>query len=191
MMGELRDIPQNSYQCTSKVKGDAVGLSRRCISIATGAITLLLTTLLTSSAQADDMFLASGVIEELGVMAFLWIAVTPFAEAVVLNAFFKQGFWRALGYSLLANLASMLLSLLWAGMFQEPGWKLALMAHQWGVIPRLLLRSYVITTAEEGMVVALLVRNKISTKTVFIAVAVANLVSYAMITFIFLSMFHI
>lgn len=49
------------------------------------------------------------------------------------------------------------------------------------ILARLLIRSLVITVAEEGMVVALLMRNRRSIGTVSAAVAFANLASYALI----------
>ena len=190
MMYGLHSMLRNGYQRASEVIGEIGGVRRRRITIAAGAVALLLTTLLAGSAAlADDMFLASGAFEALGRMAFLfvvWIVVTPFVEAWILTAFLKLGYPRALAYAILANLVSALLGLLWAGLFQEPGWKTALLDRQWAVLPRMLLRSYVVTTAEEGMVVALLIRNTKNIGTVFTAVVVANLVSYAMITAVFL-----
>jgi hypothetical protein len=146
------------------------------------AIALPFAVLLAASpASADDMFMASGALQAMGLAFIIWIGATLFIEAWILNAFLKLGYRRALAYSILANLASALLSLLWAGMFQEGGWKIALLSHHWGILARLLVRSYVVTTAEEGMVVALLMRNRRSTGTVFAAVGVANLASYALI----------
>ena len=144
-------------------------------------------------ALADDMFLASGfgdafvALAVIGLLIFIgWIVATIFVEALILNVFLKLGYLRCLGYSFLANAVSALLGLLWAGLFQEGGWKLALLSGAWGPFARLLIRSYVVTTAEEGMVVALLVRNRRSIGTVFTAVSIANLVSYALFVVIYL-----
>ena len=199
-MPETHNMPQNGYRYSRGVKRETGSVRRRRISIAIGAIALLLATLLASSpALADDMFLASGFLEAIGLMFIIWIGVTLFVEALILNAFLKLGYsepggpgsfglgyLRALGYSFVANLVSALLSWLWAGLFQEGGWKVALLAHQWGPLARLFIRSYVVTTAEEGMVVALLVRNRRSIGTVFTAVCVANLASYVLIAVIYL-----
>jgi len=192
-MDKLHNVPQNDCQCGSEVKGEIGRVRRQRVRIAAGATALLLTTLLAGSAAvADDMFLASGAFESLGRWAFLfvvWIVITPFLEALILTAFLKLGYPKALGYAILANLVSVLLSLLWAGLFQEGGWKTALVDRNWAVLPRLLVRSYIVTAAEEGIVVALLVRNTRSIGTVFTSVLVANLASYVMITVIFLCVF--
>ena len=158
------------------------GACRPALRLLLSGIALLFVALLAvSPASADDMMMASGVLEAMGWAFIIWIGATLFIEAWILNAFLKLGYRRALAYSVLANLASALLSLLWAGMFREGGWKIALLSHEWGTLARLLVRSYVVTVAEEGMVVALLMRNRRSIGTVLAAVALANLASYALI----------
>jgi hypothetical protein len=200
-MDGIRSVLRRRAQHVGEMGQQAGGARRPATSILLGVIALLLATLLAASpALADDMFLASGALEAIGWMFIIWIGATLFVEAWILNAFLKlgypepgtprpfgHGYLRALGYSVLANLASALLSLLWAGLFQEGGWKMALLSREWGILWRLLIRSYVVTTAEEGMVVALLVRNRRSIGTVFTAVAVANLVSYVLIAMIYLT----
>lgn len=181
-MARIRSMPHGGSQHGREVKERTGGVCGPGISILLRAIALPLAALLAvSPASADDMMMASGVLEAMGWAFIIWIGATLFIEAWILNAFLKLGYRRALAYSVLANLASALLSLLWAGLFQESGWKIALLSHEWGILLRLLVRSYVVTMAEEGMVVALLMRNRRSIGTVFTAVALANLASYALI----------
>jgi len=199
-MAGIRSVLCGSSKHLGEIGERAGGACRPAVSIALGVVALLSAALLAvTPASADDMFMASGVSEAMGLAFFIWIGVTLFIEAWILNAFLKLGYPepgippsyglgypRALAYSILANLASALLSLLWAGMFREGGWKIALLSHEWGTLARLLVRSYVVTVAEEGMVVALLMRNRRSIGTVFTAVAVANLASYALIAVMYL-----
>jgi len=181
-MAGIRSVLRGSFKHLGQIGERAGGPCRPAVSIALGVVALLSAALLAvTPASADDMFMASGVLEAMGLAFIIWIAATLFIEAWILNAFLKLGYRRALAYSILANLASALLSLLWAGMFREGGWKIALLSHEWGALARLFVRSYVVTVAEEGMAVALLMRNRRSIGTVFAAVAVANLASYALI----------
>jgi hypothetical protein len=104
---------------------------------------------------------------------------TWFIEAAVLNYILELGYWRCFVYSLLANLATFFLGLIWAKALGEGGWKGAFMLGQLGRLALLFLRSFVVTVAEEGCIIVLLVGKQRDAKATLGAVLAANALTYA------------
>jgi hypothetical protein len=104
---------------------------------------------------------------------------TWFIEAAVLNYILKLDYSLAFTYSLVANLVSFFLGLIWASVLGESGWKAAFMFGQLDRMALLFLRSFVVTVAEEGLIILLLVGKGRDNKTTLGAVLAANAVSYA------------
>ena len=121
--------------------------------------------------------------------AFLWeflvalviIPVTTcLVEARILSFFLKIGYLRCLGYATVANSVSMAIGLVWLHSSGGEGWKTALVTGQTDVLLVLLVRSFLVTLAEETVVILSIVHESAGVGLVFKAVAAANVVSYAM-----------
>ena len=100
-------------------------------------------------------------------------------EAGILKLFFKVGYVRCLWYAVVANLVSTGIGLLWMVYSNGGGWKTAIFDHEMGRLTLLLVRSFLVTVAEETLVVLLLVGKLADVRTVLKAVTAANVVSYA------------
>jgi len=146
--------------------------------------------LLPAAAQADDMI--GGNLESLGeallmaavaavaaVLAFT--AVACLLEGYVMNLFLKLGYRRCFWYAVVANLVSMGLGLIWYYAGGEVGWKTALVHGEFGRVALLMARSFVITLAEETVVVVLLVRKQRDFQATLKAMIAANAASYAIL----------
>jgi len=146
--------------------------------------------LLPAAAHADDMIMGNlgGMLVLFGLAAVAAVAAVVgftaaacFVEGYIMNLFLKLGYRRCFWYAVAANLVSMGLGLIWYYAGGRVGWKTALIHGEFGRVALLLARSFVITVAEETMVVVLLVRKQRDFGTVFKAVAAMNAVSYAIL----------
>jgi hypothetical protein len=156
-------------------KGRASSCSRaKFVAVLLAAVAVLV--LLAVPAFAD------GVAAEFDIYATVvipFIIATWFIEAAVLNYILKLGYRRCFSYSLIANLASFFLGLIWVGVLGEAGWKEALIHGEVGRARLLLLRSFVVTVAEEGLIILLLVGKQRDNKATLAAVPAANALTYA------------
>jgi hypothetical protein len=141
-------------------------------------------------ARADDMiagnlgamFVFLGATAVVTVSALLAFAgATCFLEAYIMNLFLKLGYRECFWCAVVANLTSMGLGLIWYFAGGQMGWKTALIHGETGRVMFLLARSFVITVAEETVVVALLVRKERDLLITLKAVVAMNAVSYALL----------
>ena len=161
----------------------------RCFAC-TAAATALLSAAGVSPAHADPLggmwagdAMGSGLLfAALGALAVFLacVAVVLLVEAKILNLFLKTGFWRCLGYSTPANVASGVVGWLWRMAAGTGGWKLAVVHHEWNTLAVLFVRSYLVAVAVEGLIVVLMVGKRADAKTVIKAVAWANAASYVL-----------
>ena len=169
-------------------------MNRRLALTSLCGVSFALLVLTAGPARANDgWFLNPGAAERLGhlltVVLIGWLAAySPFTwlvEAAVLNAFLKRGYWNCFGYAAAANTVSTAVGAIWfwaatqEGTATAKGWKMAFVDATYAKVAILMVRSYIVTVAEETVVVALVARLKdirISLK----AVAAANAVSYAL-----------
>ncbi len=151
-----------------------------------GALLLLLPT----AALADDMIMgnlggalllmgAAAVAAGIGLGALT--VVVCLLEAWVMDRFLRLGFRRCFWLAVAANLVSMLLGLVWYHAGGQVGWKTALVHGEFGAVAWLLLRSFVITVAEETVVIMFVLRRQRDFETAFKAVAWANAASYGLL----------
>ena len=118
-----------------------------------------------------------------------WLAAySPFTwlvEAAILNAFLRRGYWNCFGYAAAANIVSTVVGAVWffvatqEGTATAKGWKMAFVDATYAKVAVLMLRSYIVTVAEETVVVALVARLR-DIRIPLKAVAAANAVSYAL-----------
>ena len=146
--------------------------------------------LLPAAARGDDMIMGNfgGILLVFGLAVVTAVAAVAafmaaacLVEGYVMNLFLKLGYRRCFWYAVVANLVSMGLGLIWYYAGGEVGWKTALVHGEFGRVALLMARSFVITLAEETVVVALLVRKQRDFGTVFKAVVAMNAVSYALL----------
>ena len=114
----------------------------------------------------------------------LYVGAVCLVEAGILKLFFKIGYVKCLGYAAVANFVSAGIGFLWqlypGGIWHlGEGWKAAIAQHETGRLTILLVRSFLVTVAEETVVILLLARKWAGVGLVLKAVAVANVVSYA------------
>jgi hypothetical protein len=150
----------------------------------------VLLVLLPAAARADDMIAGNlgGLLVLFGVAIVVSVgavvgftAVTCFLEGYIMNLFLKLGYRRCFWYAVVANLVSMGLGLIWYYAGGQTGWKTALRHGEFGAVALLLARSFIITIAEETVVVVLLLRKQRDFETAFKAVAAMNAASYALL----------
>jgi len=146
--------------------------------------------LLPTAAFADDMIMGNlgGALLLMGAAALAAAAgvggftvAVCLLEASLMDRFLKLGYRRCFGYAVVANLVSMGLGLIWYEAGGRVGWKTALIQGEFGMVAWLLLRSFIITLAEETVVVMLLLRKQRDFETTFKAVLAANAGSYALL----------
>jgi len=126
----------------------------------------------------------TGIFLEALLIWLLYVGAVCLVEAGILKLFFKIGYVRCLGYAAVANFVSAGIGFLWMlypGGIWNPreGWRAAILEHETGRLTILLVRSFLVTVAEETVVIVLMARKVADMRTVFKAVAVANIVSYA------------
>jgi hypothetical protein len=169
-----------------KQRGDPVSQAARRQSlvfylVGGGAALLLLAA---AAARANDIsWEAANRVAGYAVFAFL-AAYSPavwLVEAAILNIFLERGYWRCLGYAAVANIVSTGIALLWYYNWgQETGWKMSLVDGPPGRTGALFVRSYLVTVAEETVVVLLMLGKLGNVRTALKSVAAANAVSYAL-----------
>lgn len=141
-----------------------------------------------SAALADDMIgLSPAALNAMGhAMTFAFVAflasyspVIWVVEAAVLQRLIPLPFRQWLLYSAIANIVSSAISLLWYfGLdHSEQGWKTSLLAKSPFLI--LFVRSFLVTVAEETVVVALFLGTRATFRRGLGAVVAANGVTYA------------
>ena len=112
-----------------------------------------------------------------------WIVYAVFVsliEALVLRLVLKIGYRWSLLYAVAANAVSTVIGALWYMAGEGMGWKTAWMMERWQIVVPLLLRSYLVTVAEESVVIALILRKRFDIAAILKVVAAANAVSYAL-----------
>ena len=170
---------------TAGLPPDRVKLPSR-LRVSLGLIALLV--LLPTAAFADDMIMgnlggalllmgAAALAAGAGVAAFT--AAVCLLEASLMDRFLKLGYRRCFWYAVVANLVSMGLGMIWYQAGGRVGWKTALIHGEFGMVAWLLLRSFIITVAEETVLVMLLLRKQRDFETTVKAVLAANAASYS------------
>jgi len=175
----------------AKQRGDSVSSAARRQSLVFylvgGGAALLV--LVAAAARANDIsWAAANSAFSYAVFAFL-AAYSPavwLVEAAILNVFLKRGYWRCLGYAAVANIVSTGIALLWYSNWgqgnwgQQTGWKTSWLSGPPARTVLLFVRSYLVTVAEESVVVLLMLGKLGNVKTALKSVAAANAVSYAL-----------
>ena len=111
----------------------------------------------------------------------LYAGAVCLVEAGILEFFFQIGYVRCLRYAALANFVSVAIGVLWMAYGNEGGgWKAAILERETGRLAVLLARSFLVTVAEETVVILLLARKSAGVGLALKAVAAANVVSYAL-----------
>jgi hypothetical protein len=105
--------------------------------------------------------------------------VSWFIEAWILNRYLRLGYWKLFGLSALVNIVSTALGFFhWKLLLGFEGWKTAIVYGDWSRVGILFLRSFVITVAEEGLLLMVIVRGR--ARAVWRGVLAANLVTYVL-----------
>ncbi len=148
-----------------------------------GAAALL--TLLASAGYADGPLgnIAFGgflVIFAIPILLFLTLGVS-LLEGYVMDRVLHLGYRRCFWYAVAANVVSTVLGTVWYFAGGETGWKTALAQGEFDRVRVLFARSFVITLAEETVVVALLARKQRGAGDVFLAMVAANVASYVLL----------
>jgi len=105
--------------------------------------------------------------------------VSWFIEAGILRYYLRLGYWKLFGLSALVNVVSTALGLeFWPLVFGQEGWKTAIALGLLDKLAALFLRSFVITIAEEALILVLALRRRV--RAIVIAVVVANLLTYVL-----------
>lgn len=152
-------------------------------SIAFRVAALSLAAAFASRAAADDLFLFHSSISDriLGdVTTIVYSPIIWIIEAFILNAFLKRGYLRCFAYAAAANIASTAVSFLWYVAGDMSGWKTAWVNQRWETFSFLLLRSFLVTTLVEWLVIMLILRRAAYSGLSLRAVAIANVATYAL-----------
>ena len=149
----------------------------------------MLVVLAVTPAYADDFFAGlSAALEHVAniyLTLLVFNVVSWFIEAGILNHYLRVGYWKLFGLSALVNIASTVLGLwFWPWVFGREGWKTAIVYGDWGTLGVLFLRSFVLTVAEEGLILVLALRRRV--RAIVIGVVVANVVTYVLAAIIML-----
>ena len=107
-------------------------------------------------------------------------------EAAVLVFFLDNDFHTCFWYCLAANAVSTIMGFVWVWVFGAGGWKIAMASGKAEFPVLLFARSYVLTVAEETLIIGLVTGYQRSWRHLLKAVATMNGISY---TFIGLDMF--
>lgn len=161
---------------------------RLLVYTAGGAIAALLLT--TAPASANDMGGAVGLFFSLAAF-FVYSVLTWPIEGAILSRFLKVGFWRCLGCAIVANVVSTGLGLVWMEIWGRGGWKVALWNHDYDAFALLLVRSFLITLVEEGIILSLLLRKRRDTRMILKAATWANAITYGLSVPVFLELVHL
>lgn len=147
------------------------------------------TLLCITPARANDINFGAGLTAWGEVMTSVIIAYavsTFIIEGILLNMLLKQGWGRSFALATVANIVSATIGLMWyvaQGGFPG-GWKEAFAMGSHNRLALLFVRSYLITVAEETVVVGLMLGKSVQFKTTFKAVAITNLISYVLTAFL-------
>ena len=148
--------------------------------VCAGVIALVATA---TSARANEMagaFLVMGIVLMALAIPFLlaYTAVVALIEAWALGAILKLGFRRSFWCSLLANVASGAVGLVWYWAGGPAGWKETMTERQWGPMTVAFLRSFVVTVVVEGFVLWLMLRRSREVAGLAKATVAMNALSY-------------
>jgi hypothetical protein len=140
-------------------------------------------------AHADDFFAGLGAaldhVANIYLTLLVFNVVSWFIEAWILNRYLRVGYWKLFGLSALVNIVSTALGFFhWKLLLGFEGWKTAIVYGDWGRVGILFLRSFVITVAEEGLILMAIVRGR--ARAVWRGVLAANLVTYVLAAIIML-----
>lgn len=155
---------------------------------------LLFGILPSAPACANDGWWFAGGLSAAGEAILAVVAASVIAtfiiEGIILQMLLKQGWGRSFGFAIVANIVSAGIGLMWyvAQGGYPGGWKTAFAMREYDRVAFLFLRSYLITVAEETVVIGLTLGKSLPFKTTFKAVAIMNLISYAL-TFILIALF--
>ena len=121
------------------------------------------------------------------ILAFpFYFIIVSLIEACVLVFCLDEDFHTCFWYCLAANAVSTVMGFVWEEVFGAGGWKTAMASHRAEFPVLLFARSYVLTVAEETLVVGLISGCQRSWRHLLRAVATMNGLSY---TFIGLDMY--
>ena len=152
------------------------------------ACAFVLSTIIATPAFADEII--SFQAWKLGIgftLAFpFYFIIVCLIEACVLVFCLDEDFLTCFWYCLAANAVSTIMGFVWEEVFGTVGWKTAMASHRAEFPVLLFARSYVLTVAEETLVVGLMSGRQRSWLHLLRAVATMNGLSY---TFIGLDMY--
>jgi hypothetical protein len=153
------------------------------------ALVAMLMVLAVAPAYADNVVAGLAAAFEHVANIYLTLAVfnvvSWFIEAWILNRYLRLGYWKLFGLSALVNIVSTALGLrFWPSVFGREGWKTAIVFGDWRMLGALFLRSFVLTVAEEGLILMAILRRRV--RAIVIGVVVANLVTYVLAAIIML-----
>ena len=149
-----------------------------------GAAAIFLQLLMIAPACANDITpeaIAKGFAMMAAHNPISWIVYTVFVtliEAVAVCLILRIRYSQSFTYLLLANGVSAAFAALIYFTGGGEGWKTAIVLEHWGSVTALFIRSYLVTVAEETVVMALLFRGRFGFEKVITAVAVGNAASY-------------
>ncbi len=153
------------------------------------ALVAMLLVLAVAPAYADNVVSGLAVAFEHVANIYLTLlvfnVVSWFIEAWILNRYLRLGYWKLFGLSALVNIVSTALGLrLWPSVLGREGWKTAMVFGDLRMLGVLFLRSFVLTVAEEGLILMAILRRRV--RAIVIGVVVANLVTYVLAAIIML-----
>ena len=143
----------------------------------------VLSAIIAAPAFADEIISFQAWKLGIGLMvAFPFYFITVcLIEACVLVFFLDDDFHTCFWYCVAANAVSTIMGFVWDCVFGTGGWKIA-MASRKAEFPVLLFtRSYVLTVAEETLIIGLVTRYQRSWRNLLKAVATMNVMSYIFI----------
>ncbi|MCX6377523.1 MAG: hypothetical protein NTU88_16060 [Armatimonadetes bacterium] len=118
---------------------------------------------------------------------FIAYAISTFIiEGIILQMLLQRGWGRSFALATVANIVSATIGLMWylAQGVSPGGWKEALAMGSHDRLALLFARSYLITVAEETVVIGLMLGKSVQFKTTFKAVVITNLISYVLTAFL-------
>ena len=147
------------------------------------ACVFVLSAIIATPAFADEIISLRAW--ELGIgfmLAFpFYFIIMCLIEAGVLVFFLDEDYPTCLWYCLAANAASTIMGFVWVWVFGTGGWKIAMASGKAEFPVLLFARSYVLTVAEETLVVGLISGRQRSRRHLLKAVATMNGISYTLI----------
>jgi len=140
-------------------------------------------------ARANDINFGAGLTAwgEMMTSVIIAYAIATFViEGIILQMLLQQGWGRSFALAAAANIVSAGIGLIWyvAQGGYPGGWKTAFAEGEHDRLALLFVRSYLITVAEETVVIGLALANLVQFRKVFKAVVITNLVSYVLTAFL-------